>query len=63
MNMQVKVGLLKEKDKNLEGTDIREGFLQLFPFEFLKNLLQFEGQTKGKLGTSEARSAVDALYQ
>ena len=56
-----KTGLLKEKDKNLEGSDIREGLLQLFLLEFLKNMLQFEGQTKGKLGTSEARSAVDTV--
>ena len=34
---------------------------RLFQFEFRKILLQFEGQTKGKLGTSEARSAVDSI--
>ena len=36
-------------------------YQRLFLFEFRKNLLQFEGQTKGKLGTSEARSAVDSV--
>ena len=36
-------------------------YLRLFLYEFQKILLQFEGQTKGKLGTSEARSAVDAV--
>ena len=33
----------------------------MFLYVFQKNLLQFEGQTKGKLGTTEARSAVDAI--
>lgn len=56
-----KVSLLKEKDKNLEGTDIREGLSAIISVRIPEELLQFEGQTKGKLGTSEARSAVDAV--
>lgn len=56
-----KVALLKEKDKNLEGTDIREGLSAIISVRIPEELLQFEGQTKGKLGTSEARSAVDAV--
>ncbi|MCI4166619.1 DNA topoisomerase IV subunit B [Bacillus spizizenii] len=56
-----KVALLKEKDKNLEGTDIREGLSAIISVRIPEELLQFEGQTKGKLGTSEARSAVDAI--
>jgi len=56
-----KVGLLKEKDKNLEGTDIREGLSAIVSVRIPEELLQFEGQTKGKLGTSEARSAVDSV--
>ena len=56
-----KIGLLKEKDKNLEGTDIREGLSAIISVRIPEELLQFEGQTKGKLGTSEARSAVDAV--
>ncbi|MBB6447402.1 topoisomerase-4 subunit B [Bacillus benzoevorans] len=56
-----KVNLLKEKDKNLEGSDIREGFSAVISVRVPENLLQFEGQTKGKLGTSEARSAVDSV--
>lgn len=56
-----RVGLLKEKDKNLEGTDIREGLSAIVSVRIPEQLLQFEGQTKGKLGTSEARSAVDAV--
>ncbi len=56
-----KIGLLKEKDKNLEGSDIREGLSAIVSVRIPEELLQFEGQTKGKLGTSEARSAVDAI--
>ncbi len=51
--------LLKEKDKNLDGSDIREGITAIISVRIPENLLQFEGQTKSKLGTSEARSAVD----
>ena len=51
--------LLKEKDKNLEGADIREGLAAIISVRIPEHLLQFEGQTKSKLGTSEARSAVD----
>ncbi|WP_274306998.1 DNA topoisomerase IV subunit B [Solibacillus daqui] len=56
-----KIGLLKEKDKNLEGADIREGLTAIVSVRIPEHLLQFEGQTKGKLGTSEARSAVDTV--
>ncbi|MFJ8243662.1 DNA topoisomerase IV subunit B [Peribacillus asahii] len=56
-----KAGLLKEKDKNLEGTDIREGLSAIISVRIPEELLQFEGQTKSKLGTSEARSAIDAI--
>ncbi|GLO66342.1 DNA topoisomerase IV subunit B [Oceanobacillus kimchii] len=54
-------GLLKEKDKNLEGTDIREGLTGVVSVRVPEDKLQFEGQTKGKLGTTEARSAVDSV--
>jgi topoisomerase-4 subunit B len=56
-----RVGILKEKDKNLEGTDIREGLTAIISVRIPENLLQFEGQTKGKLGTHEARTAVEAI--
>ncbi|TYS70408.1 DNA topoisomerase IV subunit B [Sutcliffiella horikoshii] len=56
-----KVNLLKEKDKNLDGSDIREGLSAIISVRIPEELLQFEGQTKGKLGTSEARSAVDSV--
>ena len=58
-----KIGLLKEKDKNLDGSDIREGLAAIISVRIPENLLQFEGQTKGKLGTSEARGAVDGVIQ
>ncbi|MBP3950699.1 DNA topoisomerase IV subunit B [Bacillus suaedae] len=56
-----KVKLLKEKDKNLDGSDIREGFTSIVSVRVPEEKLQFEGQTKGKLGTTEARSAVDGV--
>lgn len=56
-----KISLLKEKDKNLDGADIREGLAAIISVRIPEEILQFEGQTKGKLGTSEARSAVDAV--
>ncbi|GKQ42712.1 DNA topoisomerase 4 subunit B [Companilactobacillus sp. RD055328] len=56
-----KVGLLKENSKNLEGSDVREGISAVLSVRIPEELLQFEGQTKGKLGTTEARSAVDNL--
>ncbi|GAA0611612.1 DNA topoisomerase IV subunit B [Virgibacillus siamensis] len=56
-----KNALLKEKDKNLEGTDIREGLTAVVSVRIPEEMLQFEGQTKGKLGTTEARSVVDAV--
>ena len=54
-------GLLKDKDKNLEGSDVREGLTAIVSVRVPENLLQFEGQTKGKLGTSEARGSVDSI--
>ncbi|MCJ0931094.1 DNA topoisomerase IV subunit B [Virgibacillus halodenitrificans] len=56
-----RANLLKEKEKNLEGTDIREGLTAIVSVRVPEESLQFEGQTKGKLGTTEARSAVDGV--
>ncbi|TMW73380.1 DNA topoisomerase IV subunit B [Alteribacter natronophilus] len=56
-----KIHLLKDKDKNLDGSDIREGFTAIVSIRVPEEKLQFEGQTKGKLGTPEARSAVDSI--
>ena len=46
-----KTGLLKEKDSNLDGKDIREGLTAVISLAITEDLLEFEGQTKGKLGT------------
>ena len=54
-------GYLKAKDKNLEGSDTREGLTAIISLQIPEALLQFEGQTKGKLGTPEARTAVESL--
>ncbi|MHC1736269.1 MAG: DNA topoisomerase IV subunit B [Erysipelotrichaceae bacterium] len=54
-----KLGILKEKDKNFEGNDIREGLTSVVSVTVPEKILQFEGQTKGKLGTPDAKSAVE----
>lgn len=54
-----KYGLLKLKDKNLEGSDVREGLTAVISVKIPESLLQFEGQTKSKLGTPEARNIVE----
>ena len=51
--------LLKDKDKDLDGEDIREGLTAIISVKIEEP--QFEGQTKQKLGNSEARSAVDSV--
>ena len=56
-----KVELLKPKEKNLEGTDVREGYTAVLSVRIPEEYLQFEGQTKGKLGTPKARPATEAL--
>ncbi|HIX35910.1 MAG TPA: DNA topoisomerase IV subunit B [Candidatus Limosilactobacillus merdigallinarum] len=56
-----KVGLLKDRDKNLEGSDVREGLTAVISVRIPERILQFEGQTKDKLGTPEARKIVDAI--
>ncbi|WP_100010856.1 DNA topoisomerase IV subunit B [Lentibacillus sediminis] len=53
--------LIKEKEKNPEGTDIREGFTAIVSVRIPEEKLQFEGQTKSKLGSPEARSIVDSV--
>lgn len=54
---------LKDKDKNFEGSDIREGLSTIISVSIPENELQFEGQTKSKLGTPGARSVVDSVIQ
>ncbi|MBQ7849040.1 MAG: type IIA DNA topoisomerase subunit B [Clostridia bacterium] len=54
-----RIGALKEKDSNLSGEDFREG-LSCVLITMVKNP-QFEGQTKGRLGNSEVRPAVEGI--
>ncbi len=54
-------GLLKEKDPNLEGIDIRDGLTAVISMRVPEELLQFEGQTKNKLGSPAAKPAVETL--
>lgn len=52
---------LKVKDKNFEGNDTREGLTAIISLQIPEHLLQFEGQTKAKLGTPEARQVVENI--
>ena len=53
--------ILKGKDASFDGSDVREGLSAVINLKIPENLLQFEGQTKGKLGTPEARSVTEAI--
>ena len=53
------VGMLK--GKKLEGSDVREGLTAIISLKVPEELLEFEGQTKGKLGTPVANSVVSNL--
>ena len=54
-------GFIKGKEKAFEGSDVREGLTAVISLKIPEALLQFEGQTKGKLGTPSARTAVEAV--
>jgi topoisomerase IV subunit B len=54
-----KSGILKEKDKNLEGVDLREGLMSVINIKMSE--VEFVGQTKDQLGSAIARGAVDAV--
>ena len=51
--------LVKGKDSVFDGSDVREGLSAVINLKVPEELLQFEGQTKGKLGTPEARTATE----
>ncbi len=53
-------GLLKEKDANLSGEDVREGLTAIISVKIPEP--QFEGQTKGKLGNPEVKPAVEGVF-
>ena len=53
--------LVKGKESLFEGSDVREGLSAVISLKIPENLLQFEGQTKSKLGTPEARSITESI--
>ena len=53
--------LIKEKDR-VDGSDYREGLTAIVSVKIPETLLQFEGQTKGKLGTPDAKNAVETVF-
>lgn len=55
-----KYNLIKENEANLQGEDAREGITAIISVKIAEP--QFEGQTKGKLGNSEVRGAVDTFF-
>ena len=54
-------GFIKAREKSFEGTDVREGLTDIISVQIPEDILQFEGQTKSKLGTPIARSIVEAI--
>ena len=56
-----KNNILKSKDKTFEGSDVREGLTAIISVKIPESILQFESQTKSKLGTPIARSSVDTV--
>ena len=54
-------GFIKAREKSFEGTDVREGLTAIISVQIPEAILQFEGQTKAKLGTPVARSIVEAI--
>jgi len=58
-----KEGYFKNKDKNFEGSDVREGLTAIISLQIPESLLQFEGQTKSKLGTPVARTVIENFVQ
>ena len=56
-----RIGVLKDKDPSLSGEDFREGLTAVISLR-MQNI-QFEGQTKTKLGNTEARPAVESVMQ
>jgi DNA gyrase subunit B len=55
--------ILKEKDSNLSGDDVREGLSAIISVKLDSAVLQFEGQTKAKLGNTSVRVAVEAVVK
>ncbi len=60
-NEYAKNNNLFKGNNTFEGSDVREGLTAIISLKVPENLLQFEGQTKGKLGTPQARTVVENL--
>ena len=58
-----KKDILKEKDPNLAGDDLKEGLTAIISVYLGSEELQFEGQTKAKLGNSHVKPAVEAVVK
>ncbi len=58
-----KSGAIKDKDINLSGDDLKEGLTAIISVQISSETLQFEGQTKGKLGNTNVRTAVDTALR
>jgi DNA gyrase subunit B len=58
-----KSGALKDKDQNLTGDDLREGLTAIISVSLDSAALQFEGQTKAKLGNTNVRVAVETVVK
>lgn len=56
-----KLGVLKDKDTPFEGPDVREGIVAVLSLKIPEHLLEFEGQTKEKLGTPIAKNVVEQV--
>ena len=52
---------IKSKDKTFEGSDVREGLTAILSVRIPESILQFEGQTKSKLGTPIAKNIVESI--
>ena len=56
-----KFNLIKDKDPNLDGADLRCSITAVLNVRIAEEILEFEGQTKGKLGTPQAKVTVDQI--
>ncbi len=52
---------IRSKDRSFEGSDVREGLTAILSVRIPESILQFEGQTKAKLGTPIAKSVVESI--
>jgi len=58
-----KIGAIKAGDEGIQGEDTREGLTAVVAIRMEQNKIQFEGQTKGKLGNSEIQPLVQSIVK